>query len=146
MESLHARSGMEIIPRKECLRLLAGHTVGRLGFVVGDQPMVLPVNYGIEGDIVVFRTDEGSKLEAALGAKVAFEIDSVDFGARSGWSVVVQGIAREITDDADWFAESLRRIAAPTWVPTAPEHYVRIDPTFISGRRIPPAASHGAGP
>src|SRR5688572_32374595 len=119
MESLHARSGLEIIPRKECLLLLAGQKVGRLGFVIDGQPMVLPVNYGIQGDVVVFRTGEGTKLDAARLGKVAFEIDEVDVESRTGWSVVVQGVAEEITDTDDWFAESLRAAAAKTWVPGA---------------------------
>lgn len=135
----YASSGMEIIPRKECLRLLASRRIGRLGFVVDGQPMVLPVNFAVDGDVVVFRTGEGTKLEAAVGAKVAFEVDEVDEATGSGWSVVVQGVAREITDDPDWFAESLRQAAAPTWLPSTPDHYVRIDPGTVSGRRIPAA-------
>ena len=46
-------------------------------------------------------------------------------------------MARDITDDTDWFAESLRQAAAPTLLPKQPDHYVRIDPTLISGRRLP---------
>lgn len=142
MESLHARSGLAIIPRKECLLLLAGQKVGRLGFVVDGQPMVLPVNYAVQGDIVVFRTGEGTKLDAALGTNVAFEVDDVDTEAGSGWSVVVQGVAEEILASGDWLDESLRANAAPTWIPTPTDHYVRITPTVISGRRLaagPPA-------
>jgi len=137
MESLHARSGLEIIPRKECLLLLAGQRVGRLGFVVEDQPMVLPVNYAVQGDLVVFRTGEGTKLEAAHGAKVAFEVDDVDSGTGSGWSVVVQGVTEEIPATGNWFDESLRAKAGPTWIPGPTDHYVRIKPTVISGRRLP---------
>ena len=137
MDIPHARSGLEIIRRKECLLLLAGQKVGRLGFVVGDQPMVLPVNYVLQGDIVVFRTGDGSKLEAAHGAKVAFEVDDVDVGTGSGWSVVVQGVTKEIPDTGDWFDESLRAKAAPTWIPGPTDHYVRIKPSVISGRRLP---------
>lgn len=137
MQTAHARTGMEIIPRAECLRLLAGQKVGRLGFVVGGQPMVVPVNYALQGDVILFRTGEGSKLEAAPGAKVAFEVDQIDDRMSTGWSVVVQGTAEEITDDEDWFAEVLRRGAAPTWLPGPAGHYVRINPTLISGRRLP---------
>ncbi len=141
MESLHARSGLEIIPRKECLLLLAGQKVGRLGFVVDGQPMVLPVNYAIHGDIVVFRTGEGAKL-GANGTKVAFEVDDVDTDAGSGWSVVVQGVAEEIPATGDLGVESLRAGAGPTWIPAPTDHYVRIAPSVISGRRLrtgPPA-------
>jgi nitroimidazol reductase NimA-like FMN-containing flavoprotein (pyridoxamine 5'-phosphate oxidase superfamily) len=137
MPITHAQSGMEIISRQECLRLLATQRVGRLGFIVGDQPMVLPINFAVQGDVVVFRTGEGSKLEAALLAKVALEVDDVDFVAGTAWSVVVQGVAEEITNADDWVAEELRRDAAPTWAPGLTEHYVRINPSLISGRRLP---------
>jgi nitroimidazol reductase NimA-like FMN-containing flavoprotein (pyridoxamine 5'-phosphate oxidase superfamily) len=137
MDIPHARSGLEIIPRRECLVLLASQTVGRLGFNVGDQPMVLPVNYGIDGDVVVFRTGEGTKLEAAHGAKVAFEVDQVDVGTGSGWSVVVQGVAEEIPPGGEWFDQSLRARVGPAWIPGPTDHYVRIKPGVISGRRLP---------
>ena len=142
MDILHARSGLEVIPRKECLLLLAGQKVGRLGFVVDGQPMVLPVNYAVHGDVVVFRTGEGSMLGAAHATKVAFEVDDVDTDAGSGWSVVVQGVTEEISGTGDWFAETLRAHAGPTWIPAPTVHYVCIRPHVISGRRLragPPA-------
>ena len=141
MQPAHSRSGIEIVPHKECLRLLATKRVGRLGFVVDGQPMVLPVNYGVQGDVVVFTTGEGTKLDAAVRAKVAFEVDDVDDRTGCGWSVLVQGVAQDITDDTDWFAESLRQAATPTWLPIAPDHYVRIDPSRVSGRRVSPPAA-----
>ena len=144
MQNAHAHSGMEIIPRAECLRLLATQPVGRLGFVVGDQPMVLPVNFATQGDVVVFRTGEGSKLPAAQPTKVAFEVD--DVGPGRGWSVVVQGVAEEITDIDDWFVEVLRRRAPLTWVPGAADHYVRIQPSMISGRRLPSTSAPTSDP
>ena len=52
--------------------------------------------------MVVFRTDEGTKLDAAArGSGVAFEIDGTDEAARTGWSVVVRGEATEVTDPAE---------------------------------------------
>ena len=132
---MKTHTGMDIIPRQECLRLLAGQQVGRLGFVVGDQPMIMPVNYALVGDVVVFRTGEGAKLDGSRQAKVVFEV--VDAGRHDGWSVLVQGVAQEITDIDDWFAEGLQEAAGPTWIPVAPGHFVRIVPTLISGRRIP---------
>jgi nitroimidazol reductase NimA-like FMN-containing flavoprotein (pyridoxamine 5'-phosphate oxidase superfamily) len=142
MDILHARSGLEVIPHKECLVLLAGQKVGRLGFVVDGQPMILPVNYAMHGDIVVFRTGDGSLLTAAHATKVAFEVDDVDAGAGSGWSVVVQGVTEEIPETGDWFDETLRAKAGPTWIPAPTDHCVRIKPNVISGRRLrsaPPA-------
>lgn len=143
---MKAQSGMEIISREECLRLLAGQTIGRLGFLAGDQPMILPVNYAIKAGIVIFRTGVGTKLEAVVDAKVAFEVDAVDLDARTGWSVVVQGIAQEITDDVDVFAEALRQASAPTWLPEPADHYMRIVARHVSGRRLPGHTGLPIGP
>ena len=137
---LHVRSGMEVIPRAECLRLLAGQRVGRLGFLAGDQPMVLPVNYGVEGGVVVFRTGEGAKLEGARKGKVAFEVDDYGPDACTGWSVVVQGVAEDITGTDDWFDERLQAIVGPACIPDFADHLVRITPSRISGRRFPTSA------
>lgn len=134
---MRGEPGMDIIPLEECLRLLASQRVGRLAFHVGDQPLILPVNFAIEADVVVFRTGVGTKLEAIADAKVAFEVDEVDATAGTGWSVVVQGVAQEISSDADVYGEALRRAAAPTWVPGPADHYMRIMPGIITGRRVP---------
>lgn len=136
MQEYGGSTGVEILPRPECFRLLSSRAVGRLGFLVGDQPLVLPVNFAVVRDVVVFRTGRGSKLDAALGTKVAFEVDEVDRATAEGWSVVVQGLAEEITHTDHWFDEALRRGAAPSWVSGGQDHYVRIIPTVISGRRI----------
>jgi nitroimidazol reductase NimA-like FMN-containing flavoprotein (pyridoxamine 5'-phosphate oxidase superfamily) len=145
-EDMKAQSGMDIITLAECLRLLGSRRVGRLGFLVGDQPFVLPVNYAVEANIVLFRTGLGTKLEAVADAKVAFEVDQIDERAATGWSVVVQGTAQEITSDVDVFAEALRAAAAPTWVPNSADHYMRIVPRIISGRRLPGTAPTLATP
>ena len=143
---MRAHSGMEIIPREECLLLLGSQKVGRLGFVVGDQPLILPVNYAIAGDVILFRTVPGTKLEATAGAKVAFEVDDVDARTGTGWSVVVQGVAQEMTNDVDYFSEVLRQAAAPTWVPGAADHYMRILPHSTSGRRLPRTSTPAPAP
>lgn len=135
--ALQVRSGMELMARPECLRLLGTRRVGRLGFLVGDQPMVLPVNYGVENGVVVFRTGEGAKLEGARKGKVAFEVDDLDADGCGGWSVVIQGVAEDITGTDDWFQERLRAIAGPACVPGVADHYVRITPSQVSGRRVP---------
>ena len=135
--ALKARSGMELMTRGECLRLLGTQRVGRLAFLAGDQPMVLPVNYGVENGVVVFRTGEGAKLDGARTGKVAFEVDDLDRDGCGGWSVVVQGVADDITGTGDWFEQRLQAIAGPACVPGVADHVVRITPGQISGRRMP---------
>ena len=78
---------MDVIGRDECLQLLATRGFGRLAVVVQDQPLIFPVNYALDRSSVVFRTDEGTKLYAAVGRPVAFEIDDADAIYHEGWSL-----------------------------------------------------------
>jgi nitroimidazol reductase NimA-like FMN-containing flavoprotein (pyridoxamine 5'-phosphate oxidase superfamily) len=125
------------IDRDECLRLLRGESyVGRLGFVADGRPMVLPVNYVVDGESVVFSTMAGTKLSVVRdGAPVAFEIDQNRPLYHSGWSVLVQGTAREVTDEDE--LARLRRGPLRSWARGPREHWVRISIDEISGRRIP---------
>jgi len=81
---------LQVIPRDEALRLLASAPVGRVVFTLRALPAVLPVNFVLDGDAVVFRTAPGSKLTAAVrNAVVAFQVDQIDPQTQTGWSVVV---------------------------------------------------------
>jgi len=128
-----------MLDRQECLRLLATQEIGRLAFVIGGHPDVLPVNYALDGDNVVIRTDAGSKLEGLSRSPVAFEVDEIDRARHVGWSVVVHGVAQEVTpyDRHD----DLERLTSLPLHPWAGEkvHTVRIVPKTITGRRIRPA-------
>jgi uncharacterized protein len=119
----------------ECRRLLTERHLGRLATTDAHGPMVFPVNYAFHEGSVVFRTDPGSKLDAvAGGAPVAFEVDAVEEGSRTGWSVIVRGQAAEVVDPAD--LERLRALPLYPWAPGARSRYVRIRPRSVSGRRI----------
>jgi nitroimidazol reductase NimA-like FMN-containing flavoprotein (pyridoxamine 5'-phosphate oxidase superfamily) len=122
------------IDREDCVHLLRAHGLGRLALAIADQPLILPVNYAMDGDRVVFRSDPGTKLSASLGRPVAFEIDGFDRMYHEGWSVVVVGTAEEVHDPAE-----LRRLAElplGPWVPGPKSHWVRIRPGAITGRRL----------
>jgi uncharacterized protein len=132
---LMADTGLEVLDRTECFQLLATSRIGRVAVNVGALPTVLPVNFALDGEAVVFRTGPGRKLDAAVsGAVVAFEVDEVDAWYHEGWSVVVQGIAQRITDPDD--LERLRRLPLRPWAPGPKDDYVRIAPTIVSGRRL----------
>jgi nitroimidazol reductase NimA-like FMN-containing flavoprotein (pyridoxamine 5'-phosphate oxidase superfamily) len=126
---------MEILTAEECITLLRQVSVGRIGITVGALPVILPVNYSIVNDAVMFRTSPGSKLAAAsANSVVAFEVDSHRDDGCSGWSVLVQGIAREVTDPL----ERETALAAPirAWaLGDRADRVVRIDMHKLSGRR-----------
>ena len=126
---------IEAIPRAECLELLARGTVGRVSVVVGGHPHVMPVNYALDGEAVVFRTDDGIKLEGSARSPVAFEIDGIDLDEQSGWSVVVDGVAEVVSGYDPQRLERLRSLPDP-WPSGEKAHVVRIAPLSISGRRV----------
>jgi nitroimidazol reductase NimA-like FMN-containing flavoprotein (pyridoxamine 5'-phosphate oxidase superfamily) len=125
---------MKEIPRDECLRLLGRRGIGRLGFVLSGRPLVFPVNYALDGEDVVFRTAAGSKLDGTVGSWVAFEVDGIDPMYHSGWSVVVQGRATEIT--APFELDRLMRLPLQPWDGGDKHHWVRIAAEAVTGRQI----------
>ncbi len=54
--------------------------------------------------MVVFRIADGHKAQQAVLPRVAFEVDSWDPDSRVGWSVVLKGVAQEVTTGIDPFA------------------------------------------
>jgi uncharacterized protein len=128
---------LEVLAEEECWRLLGAHHLGRLALVDTKGPVIVPVNYGLdrEREAPVFRTDPGSKLDAAVeAAPVAFEVDAADEATRTGWSVVVRGALAEVTDPGD--LERLRALPLYPWAPGDKARYVRVRPASVTGRRI----------
>lgn len=127
---------VEELGRGECLSLLATAEVGRVGLVVDGRPEVLPVNYALDGDTVLFRTAEGTVLNQASMTVVAFEVDNLDAADHSGWSVLVQGTAQDIGDAIDATSERLRRLSLVTWAPGRRPRWIQVRPDKITGRRL----------
>ena len=118
------------LSRSECLELAAGHSIGRLAVVMrAGSPLVVPVNYLLDGEVVVFRTAPGSKLTALGERPVSFQVDEVDEVHRTGWSVLIQGMAVETSSPPVG-------IEIESWAPGDKDHWVRIVPASITGRRI----------
>ena len=132
------RNGLQVLDRDECLRLLSGAAVGRIALTSDAIPTVLPVNFCVSDDRIVIQTGAGTKLDSATrNAVVAFEVDDFDAMYHGGWSVVVTGIAREVTDDDELAV--LRRAPVQRWARGSGERFVSISTDIISGRRILPA-------
>ena len=127
---------MEELDEAECLRLLASSTVGRVGFVGDGRPIVLPVNYAVDGRTVVFRTGEGTVLNKVALQMVAFEVDKIDDVTHSGWSVLAQGVAQDVGTAIDTRSERLRKLALVTWAPDRRDRWFRLDADTLTGRRL----------
>lgn len=128
-----------VIPAEECYRLLRSQQIGRLGVNAEHYPLIFPVNYGLDGDTIVIRTAPGTKLAAAQHANVTFEVDEVDQYARSGWSVLVRGLAEEVTEaHGPDLVRRTHAVGVRPWAPGEHGHWLRLIPHGITGRRIVP--------
>lgn len=135
------RNGLEILSPEECVALLATVPIGRVVLSSRGVPVAFPVTFTLDGQDIVYRTAVGRKLSAAeVGSVAAFEADHYDPADRTGWSVLVIGTMHEVTDPEE--VARLTQLPLQPWVPHAPDHFIRIRPVHISGRRIPT----GTGP
>ena len=123
------------LSRAECLELLATKTVGRVAYCTPDGPEVLPLNYVVEGDTLLFRTSPHSALGRHLRLDVAaFQVDEVDDYTESGWSVLVRGTVEPLsTDDLPPAGQRPR-----PWVEGSRPLHLRLTPRSITGRRLLP--------
>ncbi len=123
----------------ECYRLLETQQIGRLGVIAEHYPLIFPVNYALDQRIIVLRFTEGTKFLAANHANVTFEVDQIDQPARRGWSVLVRGLAEEVTSrHRDELIERTLASGLEPWAPIEHGHWMRLIPHAISGRRIEP--------
>lgn len=130
--------GLELLDEGECRRRLASGRLGRVGVSIGSLPAILPVDYRMVGDAIVFRTGPGAKLNAAVnGQVVAFEVEGgLDPVYREGWSVLVVGKAEEVRDPAELADLADLALLPQPWADGPRPHVVRIPVEFVSGRRI----------
>jgi uncharacterized protein len=126
---------LEELSRAECLRLMATVPIGRICYTRRALPAVEPVNFALFDGAIVIRTDAGSKLAAATRrAVVAFQADDLDPLLRSGWSVTVVGRCEEMTDAGD--IARLGQVSLESWAPGTRDHFIRIMPGIVTGRRL----------
>lgn len=129
--------GLEVMADAECVKQLRLHDLGRLAVVDRDgRPLIFPVNYFFDEGVVVFRTAPGTKLDVAPGAHACFEIDGLDREAGSGWSVMVKGIAHDITEPRSAPTGRMKLWPVNPAAPGSREHWVGIWANEITGRKF----------
>jgi uncharacterized protein len=129
------QAALRSLSRDECFRLLASVSVGRIIYTRQALPAVELVNFALDNGDIIVKTDHGGKLAAATrGAVVAFEADSVDQARQAGWSVTVIGHSHEVTDPDE--IVRLERLGLSSWAPGEREHFIRISPGLLNGRRL----------
>lgn len=138
---VEAQPVLETLDEAECMRLIAPGGIGRIAYSGRDDLTVLPVNYKLYEGTIVFRTAQGGATGEDLrtgmaGAeyRVAFEIDDFDQAAREGWSVLIQGPAHHVESATERASVSTAEVTP--WPGGEREHFIRITPARVTGRRI----------
>lgn len=123
------------LSERECWDRLGTHGIGRLGIAVSPGPVVLPVNYLVDGTSVVYRTTPDGVAAVPEGGEVSFEVDRTDEHRRNGWSVLVMGRAEHITDPGT-VGELSELPGAQPWAAERRDLWIRILPVSVTGRLI----------
>ncbi|MDT0345231.1 pyridoxamine 5'-phosphate oxidase family protein [Streptomyces sp. DSM 44938] len=129
------RGEMVELDPDQCYALAAEHRVGRVSLETAEGPAIVPVTYALVASDVVFRTDPAAGPSFADEAgETAFEVDHLDETQGVGWSVLLVGATRRITDPAE-----IREVAGrlgEEWEPGKRDLWVRLIPGRVTGRRV----------
>jgi nitroimidazol reductase NimA-like FMN-containing flavoprotein (pyridoxamine 5'-phosphate oxidase superfamily) len=119
----------------KCIARLSEGGVGRVAVCMTEGPVIIPVNYVMDGDSVLFRTAPYTLLAAHAWGPAAFEIDDIDHDMNRGWSVLVTGRMSPVTD-ADESFDLVSDTELEPWAPGSRNMYIRIAPERITGREV----------
>jgi nitroimidazol reductase NimA-like FMN-containing flavoprotein (pyridoxamine 5'-phosphate oxidase superfamily) len=132
---------LEHLDATECLRLIAPGGIGRVAYTGTYDLTVLPVNYKLHNGVILFRTSVDSLTVDDLRTgiegseyRVAFEVDDFSHASREGWSVLVQGPAHHLDDEAER-ADALTA-GLEAWPGGERDHFIKVSPMRVTGRRI----------
>ena len=123
-----------------CWALLASERLGRLALSMQALPVILPVEYALDGETLAlclhhYRVDPRAIHDVVVG----FAVDALDPDRRSGWTVQVQGLAR-LAGSPDDPVECAQPPAG---------QIVRLFPQTVTGQRfdlcpfVPPLGGNG---
>ncbi|MEA3054576.1 MAG: uncharacterized protein QOD30_8 [Actinomycetota bacterium] len=136
MRLVDQASGVEILDRDACMRLLRANELGRLALSVGGSPEIFPVNYELDGETILIRSGGGTKVRAVGHTHGCFEIDGIDRPNRTGWSVIAKGRLEELTEYDS--SERTREVGATidTWAGGERAHLLCLHIERLTGRRV----------
>ena len=122
-----------------CEELLRSGSVGRVAVCTPTGPRIIPVNYTVLDEAILFRTSPHGLLGThAWSSPLAFEVDELDERAQRGWSVVATGHGSSVQESSEMAAiESLRPMWNPQpWAGGERPLLVRLRWDSLTGRRL----------
>jgi len=126
----------------KCRELLGGGVFGRVALCTPNGPRIVPVNYSVVSESIVFRTTaSGVVATSDWASPIAFEVDHVDYSDHKGWSVVATGRGQRV-DDAQELAHIQRTWDPRPWAGGSRPLYVRLAWAELTGRRLGQGWTH----
>jgi nitroimidazol reductase NimA-like FMN-containing flavoprotein (pyridoxamine 5'-phosphate oxidase superfamily) len=123
---------------EECRLLIQDGGVGRVAFRSSKGLEIVPVNFQLYGDSIVFRTTLYTELGLhGPGANAVFEVDDLDAEQQVGWSVVARGQLHVVADPAENSAIRLGSDPQP-WAGGVRRLYLQLPWRELTGRRLEP--------
>ncbi|HVM64189.1 MAG TPA: pyridoxamine 5'-phosphate oxidase family protein [Acidimicrobiales bacterium] len=111
----------------ECRQLIASESVGRLALCVHALPVILPVQYYVDGDAIAICLGHHEVPPSSIdGTVVAFAVDSMAPDRVSGWSVHCTGTLA---------LPAAAGGALDCGQPTAGQ-VIRFEPVVVTGERL----------
>lgn len=131
------QSSFSVLERQTCFNLMATRDIGRVAFTIeGDAaPTVLPLNYVLVNDIIVFRSTLAGTIMRYARGYAAFQVDHFDEERREGWSVLVSGRCRWVRDSGELERVPQGRLPRP-WAEGPRDQVLKITPSRVTGRQI----------
>ena len=126
---------LSTISPDRCLALLGSVPFGRVVFTHRALPAIRPVNHIVDNGNIIIRSSLGSGITGAVGdgTVVAYEADQIDAESRTGWSVVVTGMARLVKDPED--LARYEQLLEP-WVDGRKDCVIRIPADLVTGYQL----------
>jgi hypothetical protein len=128
---------MRSLDEDACLRLLGSVPFGRIVYTSAALPAVRPVSHLVLGGQIIVAASLGAAIRPAAGGAgpvVAYEADRIDHDRGLGWSVVVLGRARLVTDGAA--AARYRTALSPSWPSGENSEVIAISAELVTGYQI----------
>ena len=133
---MNAFHDLVVLDEDECWELLGSVRVARVGINVDGRIDVLPINHTVIDGHIAWLSGTGTKLGiAAAEAPIALEADQIDEDTKHGWSVLVHGTARIVTDD-DVKQRLFDAETSPWAAPDQRTIWIEVADPVLSGRRV----------
>ncbi|MET9618679.1 pyridoxamine 5'-phosphate oxidase family protein [Kitasatospora indigofera] len=129
-----AGRGAEECTREQSLELLRQTVIGRLIHTDDAMPAVTPSCFTVDslGEVVI-PLPASWRADLMDGEVVGFETDRFDEQTLQGWTVLVVGRSRMVTDPVK--IEALKHRGPPHWGHRPTRGYLRIQPELVTGQR-----------